>query len=39
MYFLIKNLKEKYTQTARKKAETTRNIEEKLEAIEVLTQK
>jgi len=39
MYFLIKNLKDKYTQTARKKAETTHDIEEKLEAIEVLTQK
>jgi hypothetical protein len=39
MYILIKNLKDKYTQIARKKAETSRNIESKLEAIEVLTQK
>jgi len=39
MYFLIKNIKDKYTQFARKKAETSKDIESKLEAIEVLTQK
>jgi hypothetical protein len=39
MYFLIRNLKDKYTQIARKKVETSKNIEDKIEAIEVLTQK
>lgn len=39
MYFLTKKTKDKYTQLARKKAETSKDIQEKLEAIEVLTQK
>ena len=39
MFFLIKAIKDKYTQLARKKAETSKDIQEKIEAIEVLTQK